>query len=410
MPKRLIESTLTTKAARGALLPGVHWRGIDREVHLGYNKGRRGGRWLVRWYQPSTRKYQRIDLGDADDVLVEGTLDYHAAVSAAKDAVQKARRKAVADAAGPVLTVGHAVNTYIAVRNARRCTIEAREVKADADSTLRKHVLSHTALCEKRLDEMTETDLESWRLLIDPNLKGTTRRRILNDFKAALNATFRKERRRLPAELGEMIKVGLAAEAIGTEIADVARENQILEDDIVRRIIATAFEIDGDLGNMVLVLAATGARFSQLRRMKVRDAQLLMQRLLVPKSHKGRNKQLGYTAIRIGADVVAALGRAIAGRKADEPLFLRWRHKQIGARHLGARIPGSVVNVIRDHPSMDANLRSAWFDRHRSLRSSSLVDRKGDRFGAADPASGGDARHERIHDRETLFTLDRRWS
>lgn len=202
MPRQLIEATLTTRAARGGLAPGLHWRSIDRGVHLGYRKSRRGGQWLVRWYQKSEKSYTRSELGEADDVFDEGTLDYYAAVEAGKAAVKAARRKAAADAEGPAPTVQLAVDTYLAMRNARKCATEDRDIKADASSTLTKHVLPCKKLCATRLDELTEAKLTDWREGIDPALKGTTRRRILNDFKAALNAMYRRERRRLPAELG----------------------------------------------------------------------------------------------------------------------------------------------------------------------------------------------------------------
>lgn len=328
MTRQLIESTLTTRAARASLELGFHWRGIDREVHLGYRKTRRGGRWLVRWYQQGAKSYKRLDLGEADDVFDEGTLDFYAAVQAAKDAVVGARRKVAADIDGPAPTVGFAVEEYLSARNARKAKTEERDVKADASSTLKRHVLSHKKLCATRLDEITENSLIDWRMSLDPALKGTTRRRILNDFKAALNAMYRRERRRLPAELAEIIKVGLSADDIGIEDFDIARDNQILDDEIIRQIIEAAFAIDEDLGRMVLCLAATGARFSQLRRMRVRDAQLSLRRLLVPHSRKGRKKAAGHSPIRIGQDVIDVLRSATTGRKADEPLFERWRVKQ----------------------------------------------------------------------------------
>ena len=140
----------------------------------------------------------------------------------------------------------------------------------------------------------------------------------------------RRERRRLPLDLGDTIKLGLCAEAIGIEQVEVARENQILDDGVIRSIIGNAFAIDEDFGLLVVVLAATGARFSQLKRMKVADAQLSLRRLLVPRSRKGRNKVAGYVPIRIGADVIEVLQTAVAGRKPDEPLFCRWRHVQVG--------------------------------------------------------------------------------
>ena len=228
------------------------------------------------------------------------------------------------------MTVRSAVEDYLGARNARRSSLEDRAVKADATSTLSKHVLRQKKLCDTALDELTEAMLVEWRTSIDPSLKGTTRRRILNDFKAALNAAYRKERRRLGAELGEIIKIGLSAEEIGIEHVEIARDNQILDDDMIRQIVAAAFETDDDLGRMVLCLAATGARFSQIRRIKVRDAQLSLRRLLVPHSRKGRNKAAGYSPIRIGQDVIDALRPAITGRRADEPMLERWRLKQTG--------------------------------------------------------------------------------
>jgi integrase len=330
MARTLVESPITTRASRAGLPKGTHWRGIDQDVHLGYRKSRRGGLWLVRWYTRRNRCYQRIDLGVADDVLSEGTLDFNEAVKAAKEAVLAARRKMAADAEGPPLTIALAVEQYVAARNARHSANEGREVRADAASTLTRHVRNDENFLNIRLDELTEKHLETWRNGIDPKLKGTTKRRILNDLKAALNLILRKERRRLPADFGDTIMLGLCAEAIGIEAVEVARENQILDDDMIRAIIEEAYAIDEDLGLLVLVLAATGARFSQLKRMKIRDAQLSLRRLLVPKSRKGRNKVSGFTPVRIGADVIEALQPFVRGRRADEPLFCRWRHIQVG--------------------------------------------------------------------------------
>ncbi|WCM25038.1 hypothetical protein NDN01_13170 [Sphingomonas sp. QA11] len=93
---------------------------MDTDIHLGYRKGRQGGLWFVRWYTHQNRCYQRLDLGVADDVVTEGTLDYAEAVRAAKRAVTKARLRRAADASGPVLTVRLALETYLAARNARQ--------------------------------------------------------------------------------------------------------------------------------------------------------------------------------------------------------------------------------------------------------------------------------------------------
>ena len=67
---------LTTRNARARLPTGLHFKGIDPDVHLGYRKGRRGGVWLVRWRNGIG--YWQAPLGTADDEFKEGTLDYEA--------------------------------------------------------------------------------------------------------------------------------------------------------------------------------------------------------------------------------------------------------------------------------------------------------------------------------------------
>ncbi|WP_204336637.1 hypothetical protein, partial [Proteus mirabilis] len=59
--------------------------------------------------------------------------------------------------------------------------------------------------------------------------------------------------------------------------ASVARDNQILTDAQIgtllraAREVDTELEFDGDLFRIIVVLAATGARYAQVRRMRVGD-------------------------------------------------------------------------------------------------------------------------------------------
>lgn len=63
----------------------MHWRGLDPDIHLGYRKGKRGGRWLVRWYT-GDQQYQQGTIGTADDLIAEGNLSF-------EEASRIARRK-----------------------------------------------------------------------------------------------------------------------------------------------------------------------------------------------------------------------------------------------------------------------------------------------------------------------------
>ena len=71
MAKTLTEAALTTRNARRQWAQGLHWRQVDADIHLGYHKGPKGGRWLVRWYLGSGG-YKQERLGIADDILSEG--------------------------------------------------------------------------------------------------------------------------------------------------------------------------------------------------------------------------------------------------------------------------------------------------------------------------------------------------
>lgn len=136
-------------------------------------------------------------------------------------------------------------------------------------------------------------------------------------------------RRVLPADLPTVIRFGLKLDAPELLTA-AARDNQILSDDEVRAIVTAAIALDEDFGRLVVLLAATGARFSQVARMTVGDVQLGQSRLMLPQSFKGRKRTLSYIRIPVGADTIAAIEPVTRGRSLSAPLLEHWRHKQVG--------------------------------------------------------------------------------
>ncbi|MGY3342515.1 tyrosine-type recombinase/integrase [Bradyrhizobium sp. USDA 4470] len=114
----------------------------------------------------------------------------------------------------------------------------------------------------------------------------------------------------------------------------VARDNQVLTDEQIGAILKAAREIDEeqgfdlDLYLVVVCLAATGARYAQVRRMRVRDVQVAERRLMVPGSYKGRGGNGGSVPVPVGDDVIAVLLPAIVERAGDAILFERWFHEQ----------------------------------------------------------------------------------
>lgn len=369
MAKTLNEAKIAGRTDRKRLpVGGPYWRGIDPDVHLGYRKGKRGGVWLVRWRHGEG--YRQRKLGTADDELREGTFDYDAAVRTARDVVTADRQHERAKAEGPILTVRIAVETYAVARDERDSSRKGRQTRSDARSRLERHLIGKPArgnrkkvaaapLADVPLHELIEGDLIEWRASLPKALKRTTIQRLVNDLKAALNEVYGANRSRLPSSFPETIKHGLRVGNDGGDADTVAREGQVLSDDEVRRLIRAAREIDeeqgweGDLFRMVVVLAATGARFSQVSRMRVGDVQVTAGRLMIPRSRKGKGSKSGSTPVPVDADVLEALMPVVTGRAKDAVLLERWRNKQV---------PGSIrwERVGRGPWETSSELKRPW--------------------------------------------------
>ncbi|TJW12888.1 MAG: integrase [Mesorhizobium sp.] len=351
MAKTLKEAQITTANARSKLGPGEYPRRLDAEAAVWYRKGKRGGLWFARWrnWGPGAN-YKQGPVGPANDLNdkpAEGLFTFQQAEARARQIVAQARQEAKAAANGPVLTVRLAVESYICDRDARESRRAGRTIRSDASRRLSRYILGQdmrgkqkaipaAPLAEVALHALKESDLKAWRDGLPETLKTTAKQRTINDLKAALNGAYAAHRNRLDPTLPAIIKHGLKAEQIDDDASvPLARDNQILTDVQVGALLAAARAIDaeqgweGDLFRFVVVLAATGARFSQVTRMKVGDCQRAQSRLLVPVSRKGRGAKSGSTPVPVGRDVLDALLPVTTGRATDTPLLERWRYRQV---------------------------------------------------------------------------------
>jgi len=353
MARVLKDAAITTRAARSRLAIGLHWRGIDPDVHLGYRKGKAGGTWVARWR--GADGYRQKSIGTADDVLVIGTLDYAAAIRASRKAVEAARVAEKAAADGVPMTVRMAVEEYIARRDARETKRAGHVTKSDATRRLTRYVIGREAkgkrgavaaapLADVLLHKLDETDLRKWREGLPAYMKESGRQRTAADLKAALNRAYEKRRRNLDPRLPEIIRIGLkSSDPDNDDGIEIARENQILSDGQVAMLLRAAREVDdqegweGDFFAIILAMAATGARFAQLVRMRVNDVQRSASRLMIPTSRKGKSTKVESIAVPVGQDVLDALLPRVTGRQGNATLFERWRHKQVAGSIRWAR-------------------------------------------------------------------------
>ena len=260
----------------------------------------------------------------------EAVLDWKQALQAALDWFRQVETPGYLEAAD--LTVEKAAAEYSAMRDQRDSARAGRPVRSDGRSRMNRYVVVDDGLSGVRLHDLTEAHLKGW-LGRQSHLKLTTRQRLANDLKAALNYCYVQHRRVLPGDFPMTVKIGLKPEENYWENGESrARDNQILDDEQVRNIIKLSIERDkeGDFALLVILLAATGARFCQLKRMKVCDVQLEHSRILVPSSFKGKGKSPALTKVPIGNDILARLRSSIAGRPPSEALLQKWRYRQVG--------------------------------------------------------------------------------
>lgn len=324
-------SSIDSPAKRGRLPSNKnpYWHPIGAArggLYLGYRKPQRGrGTWVAKFVKDGQRAEERIGPADDRDAAPDA-ISFAAAIKKALEwsALREREFEVIAggDPGSAAVSVRDAIEGYILSREARGPTAR------DARSRLTLHALSDQKFANTRLSKLSAAVLIGWRGRLSTKLKPTTVNRLLNDVRAALNAAIDKHRVSLH-HIREEVRFGTKA----LSKADRARERQVLTSSDVCAITNAAFTQDetGDLGRLVLVMAATGARFSQIARLRVRDVQIREKRIMMPVSAKGNgSKAQTHVPVPIGEDVIEHLHPAIAGRKGIEALLERWRHLQTG--------------------------------------------------------------------------------
>jgi hypothetical protein len=253
------------KRARLTLRKNPYWQGVSGGrggLSLGFRPATRGaGTWIAKIVIDGHRIEERIaTVSDGADV--EG-LSFTAATAAV---IAWGKRQSVAVEAGKsadriaaVPTVRLAVEDYVALR-------KARGNKSGSAGAIKLHVGNDSVFASRKLARLAALDIEAWRSRLPLKLKSSTKDRLLNDLRAALNAAAQKHRRRLPGHLLAEIKIGTKAEG-----GETAPRRQLLTEKQVRSVVEIAFELDQDFGELTILAAATGARFSQLSKLLVLD-------------------------------------------------------------------------------------------------------------------------------------------
>lgn len=276
MAKRVRDASLESRAARQRLTPRPkpYFKSIGPGLHIGYRKGKTGGRWVARFYT-GEGAYTVETLADADDMLdANGStvLDFWQAQERARQ--RHAELTAPTDRTGPY-TVKDALDDYLLWMEGNRKSADNTRYRVNA------HILPELGHIE--VAALTAKDIRQWlkqlaesprRLRTKPGEKQrfreldgdpeTIRRRrgsanrTLTILKAALNYAWREGKAASDAEWRRVEPF---------EAVDSARVRYLTIAEAQRLVNAA----EPQFRKLAVAALQTGARYGELAALRVED-------------------------------------------------------------------------------------------------------------------------------------------
>lgn len=312
MTRTVRDSKLETRAARARLpaQPKPHWKTLEPgKLHLGYRRKHKDlpGQWLARRYRGGER-YQVRPLGLADDFQDGGAgiLNYAEAQRAAHEVRWSGVPRRAATGAP---TVADAIGRYVAWLRENRATANDAEIRAQI------HILPK--LGAAKLVELTTDDINAWMTTMaaaPARLRGKNQKRpaTTKEDKRARRASANRVLTYLKAALNMAFRDGLVANDTAWrrvkpfDKTNAARPGHLTKAECKRLINAA----DAASGFRDLVTAAllSGARYSELRALQVRD--FVNGKLHVRTSKSGRPRFIVLTEEGTAFFTALTTGRA----------------------------------------------------------------------------------------------------
>jgi integrase len=354
VPKQLRATSLESATARLRLSPRSkpYFTLVSPNVSLGYRRKQTGpGSWSVRCTESGADWVKKIGIAD-DHEASDGrhVFDYWGAVQLAR---QIARRQPGEneDDSRP-LTIAEALDEY-------ENDLKSRGRSPANAARVRKHLPG--TLATKPVLLLNMRDLRSWRDgLVAKGMPSATINRTRAGLRAALELAAALDHR---IENRDVFRLALKGLPGGKNARRI-----VLPDADVLRIVKAAYEEDRAFGLLIDTMAETGARVSQVARLRCADLQADRPdpRLLVPTSYKGRGeKQRQQVPVPITPRLAALLRAAKGDRRDDTPLLakgdgLPWQATN-RSEHWG------IFRIIVERAGFDPDLITSYALRHSSI-------------------------------------------
>jgi integrase len=339
MARTVRDAKLRTRETRGKLeVSGKpYYRAIDTGLDLGYRKGKRGGKWVARWYKGDGR-YKVETIAASDDVLdADGDviLNFSQAQAKARDLFQKVQRVAMGLEASPrtSYTVRDVIDDY--VTDYRTRSDRATDTML---LSINSNILPDLGAIE--VGKLSRRKIRDWHhALARRPARLRTGRGGKQNYRSPPKTPEAIRRRRstankmlaiLKAALNRAYKEGdLATDADWASVkpfrdVDAAKIRYLTEAEAKRLVNACV----PDLKAIVTGALLTGSRYGELANLMANDFDAEARTLHIAKSKSGKARNIALTDE--GVDFFSQL---IAGSVGDDVIFSRasgskWGHAQ----------------------------------------------------------------------------------
>lgn len=344
MARKMRDAALDSREARRKLMVRgrPYWRAVGKGLHIGYRRLKTGdGTWWRRTFTGGAGDgaYALQAIGAADDTQDSNgvtVIDFWQAVERAREHVGKA---------GP-LTVAQAIEAYLQFLDTNR--------KTGRDARWRAEALILPELGEVEVRALTADTIRKWhgalakvpaRLRTKPGEKQnhressddgeairrrrSTANRTLTILKAALNRAWREKPEQIPS-------TGAWSRVEPFEGVDAARVRYLTVAEAQRLINASP----PDFRSLVEAALQTGARFSELARLTVKDFNPDTGTVHVRTSKSGKGRHIVLTDE--GANFFA---RACAGRASGDFILTKASGERWGKSNQARPIAEASVNA-----------------------------------------------------------------
>jgi integrase len=322
---------LENRSARERLGPSrqPYWRSISTGCHIGYYRGTRGGTWVARCRRSGGPGYFQRRLGETDDIRdADGQriLDFRQAQEKARDWFDAVGR--TPGERQDRYTVGEALDDYLKTFTGKSLEKTRHTIERHIRPVLGKRPVSELTTAELRI---FQADLATRRSVYRSNRKGIARprpddgdsvrrgkanaNRIFTPLKAALNRAFNDGR--VPDDTAWR------------------RVKPFPKVSVARIRYFTAAELQALLASAepwfrAIIQGAlfTGARWSEIHQMKVRDIDLRSGTILFPETKSGRPRYVHLTE-----EGIRLFARQCAGKAFSDHVFVNQHGRPLGPSH-----------------------------------------------------------------------------